>query len=533
MHILMRIMKELAIGCGTVIGIILLIVAIVNYWPVFLIAGALGLIVYLAYLYDKKQKQIEREREEYEAQRKLQEEQQRQEQLKRKQEQEKKRQEQEEDRKYDQIINCPYCKGTGEVYAAIIDRAEEIKTYADGYEEIVRPAETLTLAFDKDIENKEQCKQWVLDRRVGERHTFVYMDYHSCLFCEGKGIAYAWFESLLNHTERCTNCQGKGKIATKVKLEIGVGEEYRECAQCGGQGEIYLPEKKIVHVKTLTGSYEGDSEYKYDQLSMPYETWTNWTFPDKFCMDINDTNRQFYSKSKPRPLPKIEIVEIPEETSFSDNSSELLSLQMESNSETPSAFFPLSQTWIWGIILAILVVGSIFLALQRERQSQSQSEPSGEGLQMQERNEPFLAVTNSNTTDDKKSLLEVHLQRPYEYECSMPEVDRQIGRYEEFVKQFPESIFVPEALANIVSLELYLLQCDISNQEKMSRLEKVKTYYLRIFSEHKEQIWGRTAKEIYEVLLRNEKNIDDRGYSEIRKIHDKLISQIPLCEEPS
>lgn len=182
-------MKEIAIGCGTIIGIILLIVAVVNYWPVFLIAGALGVIFYLAHLYDKKQKQIEREREEYEAQRKLQEEQRRQEQLKRQQEQEKKRQEQEEDRKYDLIINCPYCKGTGEVYAAVIDRTEEIKTYADGYEEVVQPAETLILAFDKDIDNKKECKQWVLERRVDERHTFVYMDYHSCPFCKGKGIA--------------------------------------------------------------------------------------------------------------------------------------------------------------------------------------------------------------------------------------------------------------------------------------------------------------------------------------------------------
>lgn len=157
-----------------------------------------------------------------------------------------------------------------------------------------------------------------------------------------------------------------------------------------------------------------------------------------------------------------------------------------------------------------------------------QADYGGEGAQMQERDKPYLGVINSNAPEDRKAIAEIYLKKPYEYECGMETVDKQITMYEEFIRQFPESMYVPEALMNVAWLELYSLQCPIPNNEKITRLETAKFSYKRIFTEHGNQDWGITAREIYEVLLRDEKKMKGIGYSKLNEMHDKLVKQIPL-----
>jgi len=155
----------------------------------------------------------------------------------------------------------------------------------------------------------------------------------------------------------------------------------------------------------------------------------------------------------------------------------------------------------------------------------------GESGQMQERNYPYRLVINSAASDDRKAIANIYLQDPYEYECDMETVDKQINGYQGFIKRFPDSMFVPEALVNVAYLELYSLQCEISNKEKILRLEKAISCYKEIFTKHSDQSWGKTAKEICDVLSTETRNME-RLVTKTGEMHNKIVKQMPLCTNP-
>ena len=161
------------------------------------------------------------------------------------------------------------------------------------------------------------------------------------------------------------------------------------------------------------------------------------------------------------------------------------------------------------------------------------NEPGGgEGEQMREQANPYHQVINSaDSSEDRKAIANLYLQRPYEYEGDMEEVDKQIDGYQGFIKQFPDSAFVPEALTNVAWLELYSLQFRIP--DRTSRLEKAMSCYKEIFTQHGDTAWGKTAKEIYDVLSTDARKWEGIGYSKISDMHNRLAKEIPLCTNPA
>jgi DnaJ-class molecular chaperone len=186
------------------------------------------------------------------------------------------RKEKVEDLKYARIINCPYCLGTGR---AII-RREWRKAKDDGYMEysIGRPD-----AYKRYLENpnEESNLNYVWDCDYRES---------SCPYCKRQGIAFAWYEQMQAYSRVCGNCNGTGKVIERVKLDIGMGDIQVDCQSCKSTGRISIPEKEMVHVKTMA---------KLKQAGDQYGGWED-NSPGYLDVEINDNNRDFYSKSKPR-----------------------------------------------------------------------------------------------------------------------------------------------------------------------------------------------------------------------------------------
>lgn len=128
------------------------------------------------------------------------------------------------DLKYDRIVNCPKCKGNGELinkyftnlrHTALEDIGNPLNDYADNW----------------SMAGKNETYDG-----VGWFHTYKK---ETCLFCKGLGIAYAYFESA---EEDCKDCDGKGFITidTKKKVEIGVKHNtaQKSCEQCKESGRV-------------------------------------------------------------------------------------------------------------------------------------------------------------------------------------------------------------------------------------------------------------------------------------------------------
>lgn len=230
-------------------------------------------------------------------------------------EEESKRQQEEErhiaNKKYDRIINCPACQGRG-------------KTFIARYESVARDPDNeylpdlLIYRVFPDNNYEEICR-YIDDYRQNSDGTMrlepPYMK--DCLYCQGKGIAYAWFEKDYTYTEICGTCGGKGKVTVQVKLDIGSEQQEVSCEKCRGTGKLSFFFKEIVHVQTLSGANVacGDAEERgirypalmedyalqvpfqsYEKLSKPGEEKASF----KFWCKITDDNRDFFSKSKPR-----------------------------------------------------------------------------------------------------------------------------------------------------------------------------------------------------------------------------------------
>ncbi len=166
-----------------------------------------------------------------------------------------------EDLKYDQIINCPSCRGNGE--CIIFGRYGNYEQSV--YKRIYNPPDTWHLAGQR--------------KDLGDyREEYLRM---TCPACDGNGIAYAYF---FKERDACLECKGTGKIMKiiKKKMDIGVSEDKEEiiCKKCNGQGNYEVEKVFIKRIAgTATLAQYGLSETFVDSLS---------------------NNKTIYSKSKPR-----------------------------------------------------------------------------------------------------------------------------------------------------------------------------------------------------------------------------------------
>jgi RecJ-like exonuclease len=182
--------------------------------------------------------------------------------------------------KQDYIINCPACKGTGEAL----------------FEEKWSPDET-----DENFDPSAYYYRLVTSERAYQE--YIEGDYtkgyihHSkkCPFCEGNGVAYAWFEKSKRPVD-CSICQGKGKISTTVKLEVGVKKASLPCNSCNGEGKVPAPE--VAHVLTPSGGNPENSDREASGIGGEWGDY--YTAPFRFSTEIWDGNREFYAKRKPR-----------------------------------------------------------------------------------------------------------------------------------------------------------------------------------------------------------------------------------------
>lgn len=185
-----------------------------------------------------------------------------------------------DDLKYNLIINCPKCAGTGNVI---------IKTTLYKDRNILNPHDnTYGYWNHKSSVHGPAYDGWrnnYKDKYVDENFHDPYIagelsegyEEAKCSFCKSKGTAYAYFE---NTTEKCYKCNGTGKIKKKETLKLDIGVEEKEaqiiCSKCDGKGHN---EATYCHVKSSRDDSKSVSVFK--EL-------------------ITDKNREFYSKSKPR-----------------------------------------------------------------------------------------------------------------------------------------------------------------------------------------------------------------------------------------
>lgn len=194
------------------------------------------------------------------------------------------------------------------------------------------------------------------------------------------------------------------------------------------------------------------------------------------------------------------------------------------------------------LICIIIGTGVVSVVIDKTRDGY-RSEPfmnrsdtpiKSESEQMRERDEPYRKVVNGKSESDKEAIAAIYLTRPYEYECDINAVDKQINYYDNFVQQYPGSIYVPEALMSIAWHQLYALQCDINEADKLARIEKAKICYRKIYTESKNDNWRIATIKLIDVLTNNENRlskitIEHSAYDEVLVQHSNLLNQLPLC----
>ncbi len=191
---------------------------------------------------------------------------------------------------------------------------------------------------------------------------------------------------------------------------------------------------------------------------------------------------------------------------------------------------------IGGIALLSIVESTYNYFAERGRSYQKQTKPPISRTYQSKPSKPadnLRKKGNLGLESDNKAIKDIYNTIPYEYECELGEVDKRIKSFENFIIQFPESRYVPEALINIAYLHVYSVQCDISSAKKLEHLKKAKACYERMFIEYKSETWSKLAKEVYDALSMNEKelskeDIDFKSYFEVKQLYNKLFEQIPL-----
>lgn len=84
-------------------------------------------------------------------------------------------------------------------------------------------------------------------------------------------------------------------------------------------------------------------------------------------------------------------------------------------------------------------------------------------------------------------------------------VDNEINQYKNFITQFPHSLFIPEALAEIASHNVYVLQLSLSRDDKIFRLEQIKKIFKGLFTDgYQNAKLSQKAREAYDFISQNE-----------------------------
>lgn len=181
----------------------------------------------------------------------------------------------EEDKKYNLIINCPLCLGNGECMVIETYSMDETKNYDFTIRQIYEKPNDWTLNIDI----------WE-GSGLPEKLHYKKSKREICPGCKGKGIAYAYFEN--SHMVNCSECDGKGKVENRVKLDLGSKIELLNCKSCNGTGKKIID---FVHVQTLTKPALGEWHNENEKEKMMNKNW-------RFSITLTDENKSFYSKYK-------------------------------------------------------------------------------------------------------------------------------------------------------------------------------------------------------------------------------------------
>lgn len=200
-----------------------------------------------------------------------------------------------EDLKYDLIINCPTCRGTGTAYYYF--SRTEYKLPPSAYDRIDRGYIVQAPTPDShsavfDINDWKFDSGYVVENDENENSIGKQIhEKEQCAHCNGNGSVYAYFDN----SKTCSKCNGKGTEVQKQKAEIGLENRVVKCSQCQG-----LRYQKEILIKTC-GNFSNRNLsyyvklYKHISVSKDYAVIST-------VLDSED-KLKFYAKSKPRFKP--------------------------------------------------------------------------------------------------------------------------------------------------------------------------------------------------------------------------------------
>ena len=142
------------------------------------------------------------------------------------------------------------------------------------------------------------------------------------------------------------------------------------------------------------------------------------------------------------------------------------------------------------------------------------------------------AVKLLKAKGDRSALISIYLSLSYEYECWIEDVDRDINKFNEFVKKFPRSQLAPRALVEIIGLNIYCLQCPLSYKEKEARLNNIKKICKMALGVYNTSKWKENIKgfedfitQFKQELCRTE--IDPQIYGKLITFKKNLMEIVP------
>lgn len=183
-----------------------------------------------------------------------------------------------DDLKYDLVINCPTCRGTGFAYNMVTNEYS-----------LVRP-ETYYHSAIIDIQEWKYASNYNYETFSDEwRERNTTSTRIKCEHCKGNGYVYAYKDL----SKVCSKCSGKGTEIIKIKGEIGLDDKIVKCSNCRGSKQ-----ERLIHIKTM-GDFSGSSKISY--CHKLYGGITHFTeFAIISTILDNDDKWEFYSKNKPR-----------------------------------------------------------------------------------------------------------------------------------------------------------------------------------------------------------------------------------------
>jgi DnaJ-class molecular chaperone len=152
-----------------------------------------------------------------------------------------------EDERYDRIVNCPTCEGTGECWlyhrvtseGFVFDDPRRRADIERGMDENFKHIRPETYSHIDSYGTHESYKRG------------------QCPHCEGSGTAFARFETIPESQASCKSCVGRGVVMQSVKADVGVAKVQVQCGDCRGSGRTIMSKIRQVHVKFLKPSSAG------------------------------------------------------------------------------------------------------------------------------------------------------------------------------------------------------------------------------------------------------------------------------------